>query len=63
MVCIFLEFIRCQADKSFLDFEWRLPFGNTGAVGNAKNMCVDGDRGLTKCSVEHHVGRLAPYTG
>jgi hypothetical protein len=26
-------------------------------------MCVDGDRGLTKCSVEHHVGRLAPYTG
>jgi hypothetical protein len=31
-MCVFLEFVRCQAQESLLDFERRLAMRNAGPV-------------------------------
>ena len=37
--------------------------GKPGAVGDAKDVRVDGDHGVPEEGVEHHVGGLAPHAG
>src|SRR5690606_29266959 len=56
---------RCRNDffKLAFDFDYVFTGGDPGAVGNAKDMRINRDRGMPECRVEHHVRRFPSYAG
>jgi hypothetical protein len=53
------ELLRYRLQQFAFDGQGRLAGGQPGAVGDAKDVRVDGDRGFAESGVENHVGRLA----
>ena len=50
-------------EQAQLDLHRRLPDRQTGAVGNSKDVRVDGERRIAEGVVEDHVGGLAADAG
>ena len=57
------EFLRYQAQQAFLHLVDVLAGRYTRAVGDAKDVCVDGDGRLAEGGVEDDVGCLASNAG
>lgn len=60
MVGVLQEEGRDALEKSELHCERRFSLGQTGPIGNPKDMGVNGHRRLAKCGIEHDVGGFAP---
>ena len=63
MVCVFPEFLGCQSDQPLLDLQRRLALREAGAIGDAEDVGIDGNRGFAERGVENDVGRLASDAG
>ena len=60
---VMLEAIGDRALEPLLYFVRIFSGRQAGAIRDAENMRIDGDRGLAEGDVEHHVGRLAADAG
>ena len=51
MVGVLSKFLGRESRQSRFYFQRCFAFGETDSVGQAKNMCIDCDGGLTECGV------------